>query len=232
MKISNHINTGFDEDLKTLNNNIAKLGGLAETQLYETMQSLADKNVYKFNKIINRDKKLDALEDEINKKVVEFLAIWSPIASDLRNVLVAHKISSILERIGDYSKNISRRSLIIIEDNHFSTLPVNIIGLGEHVQKMLHNVLDAYMERDVDLAMEIWSQDIDIDRLYLSLFKELTSIMHDNPEEIKDLTHMVFISKNLERIGDHATAIAKQIYFLVNGSMPPDHRPKAGFDID
>lgn len=232
MKISNHINTGFDEDLKTLNNNIAKLGGLAETQLYETMQSLADKNVYKFNKIINRDKKLDALEDEINKKVVEFLAIWSPIASDLRNVLVAHKISSILERIGDYSKNISRRSLIIIEDNHFSTLPVNIIGLGEHVQKLLHNVLDAYMERDVDLAMEIWSQDIDIDRLYLSLFKELTTIMHDNPEEIMDLTHMVFISKNLERIGDHATAIAKQIYFLVNGSMPPDHRPKAGFDID
>ena len=100
------------------------------------------------------------------------------------------------------------------------------------MQKLLHNVLDAYMERDVDLAMEIWSQDIDIDRLYLSLFKELTTIMHDNPEEIKDLTHMVFISKNLERIGDHATAIAKQIYFLVNGSMPPDHRPKADFNID
>tara|TARA_Y100000590_G_scaffold470561_1_gene666348 strand:+ start:3715 stop:4413 length:699 start_codon:yes stop_codon:yes gene_type:complete len=227
MITTSHVNSAFDDDLKNINNKIAKLGALAEAQLADTLKSLGNKNEYAFQKIIDRDKKLDNLESELNTAVFEVLATWSPVARDLRSVMVADKIGSILERIGDYSKNMSRRSLVIIKEEGFDTLPVNIIGLGEQVQNLLHESLDAYMEVNVDKAMQIWESDIDVDRLYLSIFKEILGFMSDNPDDAKIFTHMVFISKNLERIGDYTTIIAKQTYFLANGEMPADDRPKA-----
>ena len=155
------------------------------------------------------------------------MALWSPIAYDLRSLLVADRIGAILERIGDYSKNIARRSQVIVTEEEFDRLPVNIIGLGTHVQELLHQVLDAYMELDVEKAMKIWESDVETDRLYLSIFKETLQAMTEDSDNVKMMTHLIFMSKNLERIGDYTTSIAKQTYFLIEGKVPETKRPKA-----
>jgi phosphate transport system protein len=227
MANQNHINSAFDEGLKDVNKQIAKLGALAETQLDNSLNALKDKNIKKFESIIERDKKLDQITAEISSSVFELLALWSPIAYDLRSLLVADRIGAILERIGDYSKNIARRSQVIVTEEEFDRLPVNIIGLGTHVQELLHQVLDAYMELDVEKAMKIWESDVETDRLYLSIFKETLQAMTEDSDNVKMMTHLIFMSKNLERIGDYTTSIAKQTYFLIEGKVPETKRPKA-----
>ena len=225
--MTQHINTAFDDGLADVNKQIVKLGALAETQLDNSITALKDKNIKKFDSIIQRDKKLDELTAEVSSSVFELIALWSPIAYDLRSLLVADRVGAILERVGDYSKNIARRSQVIVTEESFDRLPVNIVGLGEHVQGLLRQSLDAYMENDIQKAMTIWESDIDTDRLYLSIFKEIVSYMSDNPDDAKMLTHMVFISKNLERVGDYTTSIAKQTYFLTEGEYQDTKRPKA-----
>tara|TARA_E500000178_G_scaffold343777_1_gene391052 strand:- start:5112 stop:5807 length:696 start_codon:yes stop_codon:yes gene_type:complete len=231
MSNQNHINSAFDEDLKNLNRKISKLGALAETQLSDSMTALKEKNIHKFPKIIDRDLKLDDLTQDITDSVFEALALWSPIATDLRSLLVADKVGSILERIGDYSKNIARRSQIILNDDKYISMPVNIIGLGQHVQTLLHKSLDAYMESNIDSAMQIWESDLDTDRLYINIFKELVQLIADEPDNAQINTHLLFISKNLERVGDYTTSIAKQTYFMVNGKPLNKERPKAHITI-
>ena len=225
--MTEHINSAFDTGLKEVNKQIAKLGALAETQLDDSLTALKEKNLQKFESIINRDKSLDKITADVSSSVFELLALWSPIAYDLRSLLVADRVGAILERIGDYSKNIARRSQVIVSEENFDRLPVNIIGLGQHVQDLLHKSLDAYMELNIDKAMNIWESDIDTDRLYLSIFKEILSYMSENPDDAKMLTHLIFISKNLERVGDYTTSIAKQTYFLIEGTVPQTKRPKA-----
>ena len=225
--MTEHINSAFDDGLKEVNKQIAKLGALAETQLDDSLNALKDKNIQKFESIINRDKSLDKITADVSSSVFELLALWSPIAYDLRSLLVADRVGAILERVGDYSKNIARRSRVIISEENFDRLPVNIIGLGQHVQDLLHKSLDAYMELNIEKAMNIWESDIDTDRLYLSIFKEILSYMTENPDDAKTLTHLIFISKNLERVGDYTTSIAKQTYFLIEGTVPQTKRPKA-----
>ena len=225
--MTEHINSAFDTGLKEVNKQIAKLGALAETQLDASLTALKEKNIQKFESIINRDKSLDKITADVSSSVFELLALWSPIAYDLRSLLVADRVGAILERIGDYSKNIARRSQVIVTEENFDRLPVNIIGLGQHVQDLLHKSLDAYMELNIDKAMNIWESDIDTDRLYLSIFKEILSYMSENPDDAKMLTHLIFISKNLERVGDYTTSIAKQTYFLIEGTVPQTKRPKA-----
>ena len=225
--MTEHINSAFDTGLKEVNKQIAKLGALAETQLDDSLTALKEKNIQKFESIINRDKSLDKITADVSSSVFELLALWSPIAYDLRSLLVADRVGAILERIGDYSKNIARRSQVIVSEENFDRLPVNIIGLGQHVQDLLHKSLEAYMELNIDKAMNIWESDIDTDRLYLSIFKEILSYMSENPDDAKMLTHLIFISKNLERVGDYTTSIAKQTYFLIEGTVPQTKRPKA-----
>ena len=225
--MTEHINSAFDTGLKEVNKQIAKLGALAETQLDDSLTALKEKNIQKFESIINRDKSLDKITADVSSSAFELLALWSRIAYDLRSLLVADRVGAILERIGDYSKNIARRSQVIVTEENFDRLPVNIIGLGQHVQDLLHKSLDAYMELNIDKAMNIWESDIDTDRLYLSIFKEILSYMSENPDDVKMLTHLIFISKNLERVGDYTTSIAKQTYFLIEGTVPQTKRPKA-----
>ena len=225
--MTEHINSAFDTGLKEVNKQIAKLGALAETQLDDSLTALKEKNIQKIESIINRDKSLDKITADVSSSVFELLALWSPIAYDLRSLLVADRVGAILERIGDYSKNLARRSQVIVTEENFDRLPVNIIGLGQHVQDLLHKSLDAYMELNIDKAMNIWESDIDTDRLYLSIFKEILSYMSENPDDVKMLTHLIFISKNLERVGDYTTSIAKQTYFLIEGTVPQTKRPKA-----
>ena len=225
--MTEHINSAFDTGLKEVNKQIAKLGALAETQLDDSLTALKEKNIQKFESIINRDKSLDKITADVSSSVFELLALWSPIAYDLRSLLVADRVGAILERLVIIPKNIARRSQVIVTEENFDRLPVNIIGLGQHVQDLLHKSLDAYMELNIDKAMNIWESDIDTDRLYLSIFKEILSYMSENPDDAKMLTHLIFISKNLERVGDYTTSIAKQTYFLIEGTVPQTKRPKA-----
>ena len=227
MTSSQHIRSAFDRDLEMITSKMLKMGGLVESSIIDAAEAFENRDLELAQNVRKRDKKIDALEAEINEDITRIIALQAPAASDLRTLLSILKIAGNLERIGDYSKNIARRSQVIVTEEEFDRLPVNIIGLGTHVQELLHQVLDAYMELDIEKAMKIWESDVETDRLYLSIFKETLQAMTEHSDNVKMMTHLIFMSKNLERIGDYTTSIAKQTYFLIEGKVPETKRPKA-----
>ncbi len=221
-----HIVTSFDADLADLNQMIARLGGLAESQLAGVMAALETHNNERLEELIANDAKLDAIEYELNERVIEVIALRSPIAQDLRRVIVALKVASILERIGDYAKNIAKRASVVIESDESRGDNVSLSRMAKLVQQMLNHVLEAYANNDHELAMEIRESDAEVDSLHTILFREILVKISENPEQVSSSSHMLFIAKNLERIGDYATGISEQIYFLKTGRFPADDRPK------
>lgn len=222
-----HIVKSFDEDFTGLNETLARLGGLAEAQLNEVTNLLEARKLDGLDELISRDKELDALEDKLNEQAISLIARRAPLAQDLRRVLVAIKIAAALERVGDYAKNIAKRAKIIIPA-HINGAPfASLIRMSHMVQQMLHEVMDAYMEMDGNVALEISNRDVEIDQLHTSLFRSLVEVMGGDLEKITPGSHLLFVAKNIERIGDFATNIAEQIYFLENGELPPEDRKKA-----
>ncbi len=201
---SEHVARSFDDDLKRLDNIIAEMGGLAETQLANA---------------------IDALEREVDDLAVKMLALRQPLANDLRIVITALKTSGIVERIGDYAKNIAKRSVAISQ-----TPPIGptktIARMGAQVQTMIKDVLDAYMARDADKADRVRASDSEVDLLHTSLFREILTYMMEDPRNISSCTHLLFVAKNIERIGDHATNIAENVHYLVHGNLPTERRVK------
>lgn len=226
MNDSPHISSAFDNDLAQINNGIARLGDLAQSQLTQSLQALVNRDTSNLDAIIARDKELDQIDAELNEKALMVIAMRAPLAEDLRRVIVALKIAAILERTGDYAKNIAKRTKLILAQGggigHAETLQ----KMSDMVQEMLRNVLDAYMESDVTAAMQVWERDIDVDQLHSVIFQEMLTSMRETPEQVQSGSHMLFIAKNIERVGDYATGIAEQVHFLVNGYMPEDERPK------
>jgi phosphate transport system protein len=222
-----HINAAFDADLAELNNAIARMGALAETQLAASTEALISRNPNSLEEIIARDQDLDALEAMLNEKVIEVIALRAPLAEDLRRVLVALKVASLLERIGDLAKNIAKRSKVLLEHGSVEGAAPSLQGITQMVRKMLNKALDAYMEVDADTALAVIQQDVEVDRLHTALFENLLNEMMQNSERIKTVPHLLFVAKNIERVGDHITGIAEQIYFLDHGEMPETARPKA-----
>ena len=221
-----HIVTSFDADLAELNQLVARLGALAESQLEGVMTALETRNNARLAELIANDTQLDDIEYELNERVVDVIALRSPIAQDLRRVIVALKVSSILERIGDYAKNIAKRASVVIAAEVTHEDNVNLSRMGALVQQMLHQVLDAYATNDHERAMDAWERDAEVDLLHTEMFRVALHKMSDNPEQVAVGSHMLFIAKNLERIGDYATGIAEQVYFLNTGRFPTDDRPK------
>ena len=222
-----HIVSSFDRDLSELNQMVARLGGMAEQQLAAAIEALENRATDRLETIIKTDQELDELEFTINERAIEVIAMRSPMATDLRRIVAALKVGAVLERIGDYAKNIAKRSLVIIseETNRGDTISVSrIAGL---VQSMLHQALDAYASENAELAMDVWERDREVDELYTSLHGDLLAVISSGAEQASVSSHFLFIAKNIERIGDHTTAVAEQIYFQANGEMPPDERPKA-----
>lgn len=224
---SGHIVASFDEDLAELKTMLARLGGLAEKQLADATDALERRDVKNIDEIIARDALLDEMEFNLNERGIEIIALRAPVARDLRRIIVTIKVAAVLERIGDYAKNIAKRSRVIIEHENNKSDNVSLSRMATLVQQMLNQVLDAYASGDADLAMEVRDRDMEVDRLHTSLFGEILASMSEGPEQVSAGSHLLFIAKNIERIGDHTTGIAEQIFFLKNGQYPTDERPKA-----
>lgn len=221
-----HIVSSFDADLSRLDNMIAEMGGLAESQLARSIEALRRRDVEAAEKIVPADKRIDNLEDEIYEFTVKLIALRQPMADDLRIVISAIKISGVLERIGDYAKNISKRTIVLKKSPNMSGALNTVSRMGSLVQSMIKNTLDAYIARDADKAKDVRDRDREVDLLHTSLFRELLTYMMEDPRFITPCTHLLFVAKNIERIGDHATGIAEQVHFMVHGEMPHDDRPK------
>ena len=223
--VTEHIVTKFDEDLNQLDNLIAEMGGHAEHQFADSIKGLIRRDTELAEKVILNDKRIDAIEVAVDQHTISMLALRQPMADDLRVVITALRIASIIERIGDYSKNISKRTVAITQSAPVG--PARTISrMGDVVQGMINTVLDAYLQRNADLAEDVRQRDEEVDALHTSLFRELLTYMMEDPRSISACTHLLFVAKNIERIGDHATNIAENVYFLVHGKMPDETRPK------
>jgi phosphate transport system protein len=222
---SDHTVKAFDEQLKRLDHLIAEMGGLAETQLANAIEALIKRDSEKASRVIGVDLRLDELELEVDHHTVMLLALRQPMASDLREIIAALKTANILERIGDYAKNVAKRTSTLVE---MPPVPPSMtIGrLGRLAQEMVKDVLDAYLARDVDKANMVRERDKELDALYTSLFRELLTYMMEDARNITACTHLLFVAKNLERVGDHATNIAEITHFLVKGTVPTTQRPQ------
>jgi phosphate transport system protein len=223
---NDHIVSSYDKELENLRSSIARMGGLAETQIAGAVDALFKRSAERAEQVVAADKALDDLEIAIERDAISILARRQPMASDLREIVSALKMSSILERIGDYSKNIAKRVTAINESDNFRI--VRTVGDMAHlVQKMLKDVLDAYIDQDEVKAMDVWERDAPVDELYNSLFRELLTYMMEDPRAITPCAHLLFAAKNVERMGDHVTNLAEIVYYLVKGEILEDKRPKS-----
>ncbi|HEY1880177.1 MAG TPA: phosphate signaling complex protein PhoU [Caulobacteraceae bacterium] len=223
-----HTVKAYDAELDAITAELARMGGLAEAEVADAIRSIADRDVALAQAVIERDARLDELEADIQQKAIRLIAIRQPVANDLRRTVAAIKISGDLERCGDLAKNIAKRALIITDSEPLTPLTSSIERMGELVSMRLKEVLDALAARDVDRAVAVWREDHEVDEHYESIFRELLTYMMGDPRLITACAHLLFVAKNLERIGDHATNIAEDLYFEIAGEQLTEQRPKAG----
>ena len=223
--MSDHIVKAYDEDLANLKTMLAQMGGLAEDHLAKAIDALSKRDTKLADVVIAQDDKIDALELQLEERAILTIAKRQPMARDLREIMVAIRIASDLERIGDLAKNIAKRTHAISEQ-----LPRKLVAgltrMGRLSLEELKDVLDAYTTLDDVKALEVWRNDGELDALYNSIFRELLTYMMEDPRMIGPCTHLLFGAKNFERIGDHATNIAENIYYLVHGQPLREERPK------
>lgn len=219
--MAEHTVKAFDEDITRLRGLIAEMGGLAEVAIQESLDALVRGDEVLAEGVIARDKRIDALETEVDKLAVRIIALRAPMADDLREVIAALKIGGVLERIGDYSKNIAKRVGMIEGRARFEPLTL-LPTMGELAGEMVHDVLTAYAARDPDLAREVIATDAKVDAFYNSIFRYLVSYMVENPSTISSAAQLLFVARNIERIGDHATNVAEMVHFAATGSYPPE----------
>ena len=224
---SSHIVKSFDEELGQIETLLLEMGGLVETQIAESMEGLVTGDMELCEKVRKDDAKVDALEMKTDELAVRLLALRQPVATDLRTIVCALRISSNLERIGDYSKNVAKRAVLIEGETKFGSSTNTLKRMAKMVKAMVGDVLDAFVARDVAMADELRQRDEEVDHMHNTLFRELLTHMMEDPRSITTCMHLLFIAKNLERVGDHVTGIAEQISYLVNGELPDDDRPKS-----
>jgi phosphate transport system protein len=220
-----HTVKSYDLELKRLRALITDMGGMVESQVALACRAVIDKDSDCAGRAVESDPQVDAIEREVEQFVIRLLALRQPVAQDLRQIVASLKITGDLERIGDYAANVAKRSLVLDQFN----LPYTLTGLAHMsrlVQENLKLIIDAVGEGDTDKAMQVWRSDEVIDEIYNALFRELITYMMEDPRNITPCTHLLFIAKNLERIGDHATNIAETVYYSVTGEPLVDARPK------
>ncbi|WP_249120109.1 phosphate signaling complex protein PhoU [Plastoroseomonas hellenica] len=221
-----HIVRSYEEDLKRLRDMVARMGGLAEQQVADATTALTRRDSELAAEVVKRDAQLDQLEREIEAFCVRLLALRQPMASDLRFIVATMKISHDLERIGDYARNGAKRAIVL------ATLPVigslnGFVRMARLVQENLTAAIDALVQDDAEAAARVWGADEPVDDIYNGIFRELLTHMMEDPRNITGATHLLFIAKNLERIGDHATNIAETVHYAVRGDSLPEDRPKS-----
>jgi phosphate transport system protein len=220
-----HLVKSYDNELKRLRDMLTEMGGIVESQVAMAAEAIMNRDSSAATRVVEDDPKVDALEREIEQFVIRLLALRQPMAGDLRRIVAGLKITTDLERIGDYAANVAKRSIVLGQ----YTLPYSLAGvahMAHMVQDQLKSIIDALGENDTDKAVEVWRSDRVVDDIYNALFRELITYMMEDPRNITPCTHLLFIAKNLERIGDHATNIAETVYYAVSGEVLPDTRPK------
>ena len=224
--MTEHIVSSFEEELKMLDSKIAQMGGLAEQCLGRAIDALERRDPVLAEATIRQDEMIDRLEKELVEMAVSIIARRQPVAIDLRQIFTVTRVASDLERIGDLSKNIAKRAMAIAGEPRPNTLMIGLRHIGNTALEQLKHVLDAYSQRDAEMALKVWGDDERIDALYNSLFREMLTYMMEDPRNIGLCAHLLFGAKNIERIGDHATNIAEMVYFMVVGKPITERRPK------
>lgn len=220
-----HIVKSFDDELNKLKDIVARMGGLAEAHIVAAIQALNDRDGEAAARVVADDAKVDALERQANEQVVRLLALRTPVADDLRTAITGLKLSGELERIADNAASCAKRIMVLSQLP--AVAPSRAVGrMGWLAVEMLKEVIDAYMAHDAERALAVWRRDQELDDLYSSLFRELLTYMLEDQRNITACTHLMFIAKNLERIGDHATNIAEMTYYVVTGKSLTEQRPK------
>ncbi|MCH7862688.1 MAG: phosphate signaling complex protein PhoU [Proteobacteria bacterium] len=214
-----HTVKAFDQDIGQLRALISQMGGLAEQAIEDAMLALQRGDTALANEVRQKDKQIDAIEAELEKLVVRVIALRAPMADDLREIIAALKIAAVIERIGDYAKNIAKRVPMIHGETGEERIDVVSIlpAMGQLAADMVHDLLDAYSARDAQAAVRICARDNALDDFYDSIFRTLVTYMVENSRTISQVAHLLFVAKNLERIGDHATNVAEMVYFAATG---------------
>ena len=218
---SGHTLKAFDQDIDRVRALISQMGGLAEHAIGEAMRCLTQRDVEGAQRVVENDKKLDALEIETERRAVQLIALRAPMAGDLRDVVAALKISGVVERIGDYAKNIAKRVPLLEGAGKIEPLAL-LPEMARIAAGMVHDVLDAFVQRDEEMAVQVWERDSAVDDFYDSIFRTLLTHMIENPQNIGQSAHLLFVAKNLERVGDHATNIAEMVYYAATGQHMPE----------
>ncbi|MEL6947797.1 MAG: phosphate signaling complex protein PhoU [Pseudomonadota bacterium] len=221
-----HISSAFDADLRQIENLVVTMGGLVEQQIEDAAAVIVSRDLERAEALIAADKRLDEVEEEIDQLVVRVIALRQPKAQDLRAVMASLKIASDLERIGDYAKNLAKRTKVLAQVPTVGNTAKSVKRMCMMVRQMVKDVLDAYLSRDLASADEVRLRDEDVDQVHNNLFRSLLTYMLEDPRNITPCMHLLFIAKNVERMGDHATSVAEQVHFLIAGEMPDDERPK------
>ena len=219
-----HTVKAFENEISQLRGLIAEMGGLAEVAIREAIEALSKHDEELARRVVESDAKLDALEAEVDRLAVRTIALRAPMADDLRDVIAALKISGVIERIGDYSKNIAKRVNRFERPNKIEPLTL-VPAMAEIAQGMVRDVLNAYGSRDAQLAVEVIERDEKLDNFYNSIFRNLVTHMMENPSTISDAAQLLFVARNLERIGDHATNVAEMVYFAATGQYYTEREP-------
>ncbi|KUP92611.1 phosphate signaling complex protein PhoU [Tritonibacter horizontis] len=222
-----HIASAFDRDLEAIQARIMKMGGLVEAAIMEAARALETRDEELAAKVVKADAAIDGLEELINEDAARVIAIRSPAAVDLRVVLSVMKISGHLERIGDYAKNMAKRTGVLVQGPAVADSSAALRRMAREVELMLKDALDSYIQRDAELARDVIERDRDVDQMYNALFREFLTHMMEDPRNITSCMHLHFIAKNVERMGDHVTAMAEQVIYLVTGNKPEEERIKA-----
>jgi phosphate transport system protein len=224
--MNEHTVKSFTEQLEALASGVAQMGGLAENQLANAIEAIAKRDSKLAETAVAADVRVDGLQHELEHEALKVLALRQPMAVDLRTTLAAIKIANELERIGDLAKNISKRAMVLNREPPIK-LTQSLARMGRQTLRQLKGVLDAYSDRDAEAAKTVWRNDEEIDELYNSLFRELLTYMMEDPRTIGLCTHLLFVAKNIERAGDHATNIAETVHYMVTGNYLNAERPKA-----
>ena len=227
--MADHTVKAYDKELEALERRIAEMGGIAEKMVIDAMDALANSDAPLANRVIACDERLDALQREIEQSAILTIAKRQPMAVDLREIIGAIRVAGDLERVGDLAKNIAKRSLKIGDE---ARSPREVVGLKHKTDvatELLKDVLDAYAQRDTDRALAVWERDVELDALEDSVFRDLLTHMMEDPRNISYCAHLLFCSKNIERVGDHATNIAETVIYIVTGeTLSGEDRPRGG----
>lgn len=221
-----HITSVYDRDLEAVQAHLMKMAGMVEAAIKNSAVALKTGDLDLAEQIRKDDKKIDELEIMIHDEAVKVIALRAPAASDLRIMMSVLRVLVNLERIGDYAKNIAKRVGIMADMPILDSAVEHLVNMSEDVGLMLSQSLDAYIQRNTELAQAVILRDVDVDRMYNTLFRELLTHMMENPANITVAMHLHFIAKNIERMGDHVTSIAEMVIFITTGERPDDERPK------